>query len=147
MGMIPTNEIRSGNWVRRPAPYNQCGQIAQTENTISVLHHGKRFFHYAFQLQPISLSSHILESVGCTSMSNDTYHLVMDQYHFMLCLQETGNITVWQSQPSKSLQLGEVKYLHQLQNLLFKLTELELSIDREALESEDMDQHTAMITA
>jgi hypothetical protein len=118
--MIPTSELRIGNWAQRPAPYHQYGVVIQSTHQILIESDGKSFSHYAFQLQPIPLTSSLLEAIGCVGNKN-AFTLTKNNFTFLLQPAETG-FYLWQLEPTRSLQLEQVRYVHQLQNLVEDIT-------------------------
>lgn len=110
--MIDVRELRIGNWV--------IFNGANSEVTISQLSHN---LHNYFE--PIPLTPEILEKCGFTEIANsgDFYS---EQYNFGLNKESDGNFSVYNNYDLeiKNIQL---KHLHQLQNLVFLLTNQELS--------------------
>ena len=125
--MIDAKELRIGNWLEYLGKYVQA-------NT-SIIHAVSRIVHPSEMYNPIPLSSEILEKCGFKDNgvrivgSNEVIEWMLGDYdakierdctgkslEYVLHSDEWGNI-------EKSI---EVKYVHQLQNIHFALTNEEL---------------------
>jgi hypothetical protein len=124
--MIAPNELRIGNWVEIPSPFNKVVQIEAIEeegakysekNALGVLIFRSPYEH----INPIPLTPEILERAGFGCRAGNVYYKegVVDS----LIYQYDGFI-VWE------VNNMVIKYLHWLQNLYFCLTtgkELEIN--------------------
>ena len=124
--MIPTSELRIGNWAQRPAPYHQYGVVIQSTHQILIQSDGRIFYHYAFQLEPIPLTTSLLEAIGCAGNKNG-FTLTKNNFSFLLQPAEQG-FHLWQLEPTHSLLLEGVNYVHQLQNLIEDITGIPMVI-------------------
>jgi hypothetical protein len=61
-----------------------------------------------------------LEAIGCVGNKN-AFTLTKNNFTFLLQPAETG-FYLWQLEPTRSLQLEQVRYVHQLQNLVEDIT-------------------------
>lgn len=126
--------MRLGNWVQRPIPYHQLGEVIQNEDQVCILHEGKRYFHYPFQLRPILITPELLELICGNSIDQDVFILNLKGHSFVLQPIEGNKLQIWQTKPFLSTQLEQVKYLHQLQNFISDIADISLPITLEMLE-------------
>jgi hypothetical protein len=131
--MIQANELRTGNWllldtgVALPFPHRimpkDIYDLAEGKITISAL-------------QPLPLTPKLLEKCGFVIYGSDNVHTVygnnQDDSDFFLDYdwrhRENGFNPMIKSREYETIG-SSIKYLHQLQNLYFALTETELKIN------------------
>lgn len=126
--MINPNELRIGNWVIHNNPLTDKSVYHQvTAGTFS-----KLTFH-AREYEPIPLTPELLEKCGFVKIeSGSTPYGDHDAY---IIGEESGRL-IWSAGrllkpiPNGYLRIAqaEIKYLHQLQNIIFDMTGEELEI-------------------
>lgn len=121
--MIICSELRRGNWIKRigGSPFvveDIC------ENAINIdygEYEMNGWYHYDEDLEPIPLTPEVLLSCGLkleNRYPNDPYW-----YQIESCpLEISKECDQW----SIGGEIGDIKFLHQLQNLYFALTNTEL---------------------
>lgn len=123
--MINKNELRLGNYI-----YNKYAKAYQIVD-------GYVFWHTMFPddvkhevelagLMPIELRPEILQKCGF-HLSHHGYWELSDDY-FSLAFDEHGLDIAFENQ-SVATELDHIKYLHQLQNFYYALTENELPVN------------------
>jgi len=117
--MIDGKDLRIGNWVKL---------ITGTPVLIQIgLMHFKEFESFAEVLEPIGLSHEILIKLNANKIYEDKnlYEIGVLIFNF-----STYGLCLWDSN-NNSIVFGTrpFKYLHQLQNLYFDLTGVELQIN------------------
>ena len=121
--MIAANELRIGNW------YKQLHTGAYTQVDLFLFHELYDDETYADHLQPIPLSPEILVKSGFENLFTE----YTGSFYKDRLLIEWGIYDVifarLQVDDENSNYIGEIKYLHQLQNLYFALTQTELTIN------------------
>lgn len=134
---ISANELRIGNWVNFAYKYKgeylsrPCQVISISEGQIIVLDKGVSL---ASDFQPIPLTPEILGYLGFVDTkarlagnpdriiewSNGDYEIIRDgddDYYLVLATDEYGD----------AIKTIEIKYAHRLQNVIFALTQTELT--------------------
>lgn len=120
--MIQTNELRIGNWVK--TIYNELDYIAITEILDCVIHSNKTKCVSYSSLRPIPLTEEILLKCGFEKKGSTVYINIGS-----IEIGTVANGKRFYIQISSQNITLEIKYLHQLQNLYFALTNQELNIE------------------
>lgn len=130
--MIAVNEIRIGNWLQdRHEVTEESGFYVQVE---SIMYKGINYSYrdeedeYLFEhLHPIPLTPEILEKCGFVYDNNYKINIgngVTLEFDSDVFFKQINSEGV----PSFVVMPTEIKYLHQLQNLIFAITQKELEI-------------------
>jgi hypothetical protein len=129
--MIKANELRVGNWIQRRGKPIQIISI-QTIGTkgyiITATYQGlgSEYISDDDQLQPIPLTRELLEEAGFEKVNNGIGLRVLEGYVYISSLFTGFPLTL--DIDGNRMPLREIKYLHQLHNLYFSLTNQELTI-------------------
>lgn len=134
--MIQANELRVGNLVEANSPMMQVKEI--TEHTVGLYMPGSEadsFFYDIEQINPIPLSPEILEKFGFKEVfTKDWYSIRINDESYLYSNPRDGfGLTIENKDEETNtdieelfIQLPHIKYLHQLQNLIFALCGEEL---------------------
>lgn len=118
--MVKANELMIGNYVLDVEPYNDFVKVQP--------HHIARLVENTGHVyRPIPLTPEILEK--CGFVFNEKGNLGLEFPARMALIFNKGNVgelDFAQDNNRISFKFGHIKYLHQLQNLYFALTGLEL---------------------
>jgi len=122
------NELRLGNWVEANSPMMQVKEI--TEHTVGLYMPGSEadpFLYDIEDIRHIKLSPEILEKCGFEDMHEKTYGYVefADKLHAIYSTADGYSFHPFCTN-DKDCQI-KIKFLHQLQNLIFALTGEELT--------------------
>jgi hypothetical protein len=120
--MIKANELRIGNYFN----YNNIAfKVVKIENKYIGLDKEDDFGNYANieDIEPISITKEILLKCGFKKLGNDNYSIGR------INLGLNYNISIDIDYVPIHCLNGKIKYLHQLQNLYFALTNEELKIN------------------
>lgn len=131
--MIP-QELRIGNWVNDPSSIGKMdsyGQVKELNTDTLVLEKtvSDTITRY-YYLEPIELSPEILEKAGFDFLGSCQV-LKLDKYFSLRTYDSTGSdiyLDFDGDSEWRSYNNHRCKHLHQLQNLIFSLTGIELEI-------------------
>jgi hypothetical protein len=123
--MINATELRIGNYLNRFGRKNQI-----TWHTIALLHHEhKSYEKWQKEFEPIPLTEEWLTKFGFTeAMFDYTIHTGEFYNGSIGLLSIAGNTGKFQLQYEMKCTQTTIKYVHQLQNLYFALTGVELQL-------------------
>ena len=126
--MIQTNKLRVGNTVGIGRSLKQCEVKAVLWKNRVVLN-DRIMPHSYLDIHPIQLTSKILFEKGF-SVDWGCGHYRFNDIYLVQRIIENGNYLVlpdsWFDCFVGGVKIGEVQYLHQLQNLYFAITQSEL---------------------
>ena len=117
--MIAANELRMGNWVKDSLGYLVIGVNAKVE--------------FASAYEPIPLTPEILEKCGFEKelfeMSGcEVWHVPNTLWRIARSYRDENEYKLWHERISPpTWNLKTLKYLHELQNIIFALTNEELN--------------------
>lgn len=122
---MKSNELRIGNWM-------VIGTLGKCKITVEAFRELSYFPEIINSIEPIPLTSEILEKAGfVSSFSGDDFHTGIlwrvKNTEYLYC--EDGYFVDNCGYYGHYCDIGDVKYLHQLQNLYFALTGEELPIE------------------
>jgi len=121
---IAANELRIGNWVS----YGDNKFKKVDFGVLIEIHQQSLATHndYGIRIQPIPLTSEILEKCGFIKNDIDVYSTIeINDFE----IQENENVFRFSVNDGEYNLGKEIKFVHQLQNLYFALTGEELNID------------------
>jgi len=125
--MIPTNELRIGNWVLDKESGNAFPVISVDKGgVLSAIGYGVMFTRLAVDIEPIPLTPGVLDKCGFTSLVAEEANEIFDTWY--MC----GQKILWQHDNgfcSYFMDEIDLTSLHQLMNLYFALTNTELTYD------------------
>jgi len=129
---MKANEIRVGNWLNDPRQYNPKF-FPKTEN--GYFRATARDIQYAEEFEPIPLTEKILlkcgfkksRNIGCYDTDKDAFFFESDKISLTIDFILSSSNHYYRSNPVDGAI--PLKYLHQLQNLVFSVTGQELEIN------------------
>ena len=132
---MKANEIRVGNWIKDPRPFNQ-----ETKKFFKMTENGyfkatARDIQFAEEFEPIPLTEGILlkcgfkksRNIGCYDTDKDAFFFESDKISLTIDFILSSSNHYYRSNPVDGAI--PLKYLHQLQNLVFSVTGQELEIN------------------
>jgi hypothetical protein len=122
--MINANELRIGNWVELTHPFNTSQSIRAAVKSEDILNADK----IGTEFHPIPLTPEILEKCGFEKDGEDFFIIKIGRKSFSIYVEDIPDIVYSPDigVPHNSLN-APIDYLHQLQNLYFSLTGVELN--------------------
>lgn len=119
--MIKPNELRVGNWISQEGFHQRVVAIMQNDVIVEAYPQNWQLKYEVFD--PIELTPEILEKAGFEKGEDYWEHSTSD-----VCLG-IPNLNLMTSLGEYTVSFTQIKYLHQLQNLYFALTNSELEIN------------------
>ena len=121
--MIQPNELRLGNLLRDKVSKTELKiiELAEKDIVTYVIDRSKFPLEKGWSLEPIPLTEEILLKCGLKLITERTKNYMLKGISGEPCFHFNKNNTV-------SCYKANIKYLHQLQNLYFALTNQELNI-------------------
>lgn len=137
MEVLTANELRIGNYVKYFDKYCKVEQIKHENSKYYIWAKPQQgtIYNVIDAFEPILLTPEILEKAGFFKQDYETWGIKIDlnaKIDFY-----TGWFMIWEQQGQYSTSMGDYrndtnanfKYLHQLQNLYFAITNTELEIN------------------
>jgi len=123
--MISANELRIGNFIEANGPMMEVKSIY--DDHVELYLHGSEADNWDEDLEAcngIPLTPEILEKCGFELRIEDTIEKDYKLYPLFVKFQHNGSLLVTIHEYSSC---SHIKYLHQLQNVIFALTNTELN--------------------